>query len=248
MERVDVQDRICLVTGGARGIGRKIVETLADAGAARVYAGDLQFEGFDEVTASRDNVTGVNLNVTDTENVKKVVADVVEAEGRIDVLVNNAGITRDALLQKMDDDAWDAVIGVNLKGVFNVTREVAPVMIETGSGSVINMASVVALDGNIGQTNYAATKGGVVSMTKTWAKEFARKGARVRVNAIAPGFIRTPMTEAVPQKILDTMVAKTPLGRMGEPEDIARCALFLASGASSFITSQIIRVDGGLVF
>lgn len=248
MEGFDVKNKVCIVTGGARGIGRTIVETLADAGAACVWAGDLQFEGFDEATASRPNVKAVSLNVTDVENVKSVVAQIVDAEGRIDVLVNNAGITRDALIQKMDDDAWNAVIGVNLKGVFNVTREVGPKMMEAGRGSIINMASVVALDGNIGQSNYAATKGGVVSMTKTWAKEFARKGAQVRVNAIAPGFIRTPMTESVPEKILDSIVGKTPLGRMGEPEDIARCALFLASDGSSFITAQVIRVDGGLVF
>ncbi len=190
----------------------------------------------------------MELNVTDVENVKAVVAEIAERDGRIDVLVNNAGITRDALIQKMSDDDWNAVVSVNLKGVFNVTREVGPVMMGTGSGSIISMASVVALDGNIGQSNYAATKGGVVSMTKTWAKEFARKGAQVRANAIAPGFIRTPMTEAVPEKILEGIVGKTPLGRMGEPEDIARCALFLASDDSSFITSQTIRVDGGLVF
>ena len=148
----------------------------------------------------------------------------------------------------MGDDDWDAVVNVNLKGVFAVTRAVAPAMMEAGSGSIINMASVVALDGNIGQTNYAATKGGVVSMTKTWAKEFARKGAQVRVNALAPGFIRTPMTETVPQKVLDLMVSKTPLGRMGEAQDIANAATFLASDAASFITCQVLRVDGGLVF
>ena len=240
--------KVCLVTGGARGIGRAIVEAFARAGAKRVYAGDLGFDGFEEVTDGHANVTAVALNVTDVENVKTAVSGILERDGRIDVLVNNAGITRDALIQKMGDDDWNAVVAVNLKGVFNVTREVGPAMMAAGSGSIISMASVVALDGNIGQTNYAATKGGVVSMTKTWAKEFARKGARVRANAIAPGFIRTPMTETVPQKILDGIVEKTPLGRMGEPEDIARCALFLASDDSSFITSQTIRVDGGLLF
>jgi 3-oxoacyl-[acyl-carrier protein] reductase len=240
--------KVCLVTGGARGIGRAIVEAFAKAGAGRVYAGDLGFDGFDEVTQKYSNVTPVELNVTDVDSVKDVVAQILGRDGRIDVLVNNAGITRDALIQKMGDDEWNAVIAVNLKGVFNVTREVGPAMMSSGSGSIISMASVVALDGNIGQTNYAATKGGVISMTKTWAKEFSRKGAQVRANAIAPGFIRTPMTETVPEKILDGIVAKTPLGRMGEPEDIARCALFLASDDSSFITSQTIRVDGGLVF
>lgn len=245
---MQLDGKICLVTGGARGIGRAIVEAFAAAGATRVYAGDLGFDGFEEVTTKHTNVAAVELNVTEVENVRAAVAQIVERDGRIDVLVNNAGITRDALIQKMSDDDWNAVVAVNLKGVFNVTREVGPVMMGGGSGSIISMASVVALDGNIGQSNYAATKGGVVSMTKTWAKEFARKGAQVRANAIAPGFIRTPMTETVPEKILDGIVGKTPLGRMGEPEDIARCALFLASDDSSFITSQTIRVDGGLVF
>jgi 3-oxoacyl-[acyl-carrier protein] reductase len=247
-EAMKLDGKVCLVTGGARGIGLAIVKAFAQAGAERVYAGDLGFDGFAELEGKHPNVRSIELNVTSVENVKAVVAKILADEGRIDVLVNNAGITRDALIQKMSDADWDAVVAVNLKGVFNVTREVGPAMMEAGSGSIISMASVVALDGNVGQTNYAATKGGVVSMTKSWAKEFARKGAQVRANAIAPGFIRTPMTETVPEKILDGIVSKTPLGRMGEAEDIARCALFLASDDSSFITSQTIRVDGGLVF
>jgi 3-oxoacyl-[acyl-carrier protein] reductase len=179
--------------------------------------------------------------------VKETVDTIFAEEGSIDVLVNNAGITRDGLIQNMSDEDWNAVIAVNLTGVFNMAREIGPKMMTQGSGSIINMASIVALTGNVGQSNYAATKGGVVSMTKTWAKEFARKGAKVRVNAIAPGFIRTPMTEKVPQKILDSMVSKTLLARMGEPDDIANCALWLASDYSSFVTAQTISVDGGLV-
>lgn len=244
---INVNNSVCLVTGGARGIGRKIVETFAKAGAARVYAADMAFDGFEEVTAAYGNVKPLELNVTDSEAVNAAIDAVVADEGRLDVVVNNAGITRDGLIQKMSDDEWDAVINVNLKAVFLVTRAVAPKMMEAGSGCIINMASIVGIDGNVGQTNYAATKGGVISMTKTWAKEFARKGAKVRVNAIAPGFIRTPMTEKVPEKILDGIVAKTPLGRMGEPEDIANMALYLASDAGAFITGQAIRVDGGLV-
>ncbi|MDT8298369.1 MAG: SDR family oxidoreductase, partial [Spirochaetaceae bacterium] len=138
------------------------------------------------------------------------------------------------------------VVGINLKGVFNVTRAIAPGMVNAGSGSIINMASVVGVDGNIGQTNYSATKAGVIGMTKTWSKEFARKGAQVRVNALAPGFIATPMTEKVPQKVLDIMVGNTVLGRMGTPEDIANAAMFFASDMSSFITGQVLKVDGGL--
>jgi 3-oxoacyl-[acyl-carrier protein] reductase len=245
---MNLKNKICLVTGGARGIGRAIVEAFAAAGAEAVYAGDLVFDGFDEVTRKYPAVRQLNLNVTDVNSVSGAVETVLAECGRIDVLVNNAGITRDGLVQKMSDDDWDAVVNVNLKGVFNMTRAVAPHMMEAGAGSVINMASVVALDGNIGQSNYAATKGGVVSMTKTWGKEFARKGAQVRVNALAPGFIRTPMTETVPEKVLNLMVSKTPLGRMGEPEDIANAATFLASDSASFITCQVLRVDGGLVF
>jgi 3-oxoacyl-[acyl-carrier protein] reductase len=168
-------------------------------------------------------------------------------EGRIDVLVNNAGITRDNLLQKMTDDEWDAVIDVNLGGVFRMARAIGPLMMEQGAGSIVNMASIVGLTGNVGQSNYAASKGGGVALTKTWAKEFARKGAQVRVNAIAPGFVRTPMTEKVPERILEAMVAKTLLGRMGEPADVANAALWLASDASSYVTGQVIGVDGGLV-
>ena len=237
---------VCLVTGGARGIGRKIVETFAAAGAKTVYALDMGFDGFNEVTGTYANVKSEVLNVTDSAAVGKTIAKIKEAEEKVDVLVNNAGITRDNLVQKMTDDEWNAVIAVNLTGVFNMARAVGPLMMEQGVGSMINMASIVALTGNVGQSNYAATKGGVVSMTKTWAKEFARKGAKVRVNAIAPGFIRTPMTEKVPEKILDSMVSKTLLGRMGEPEDIANAALWLASDAAAFVTAQVISVDGGL--
>ncbi|AHC15345.1 beta-ketoacyl-ACP reductase [Salinispira pacifica] len=243
---MNLDGKVCIITGGARGIGRKIVETMAEAGAKAVYALDMAFDGFDEVTKALPNVKSESADVTKSDAVKTVVEKIWEAEGRIDVLVNNAGITRDNLIQKMSDDDWNAVISVNLTGVFNLTREIGPRMMNQGSGSIINMASIVGEVGNVGQSNYAATKGGVISMAKTWAKEFARKGAQVRSNAIAPGFIRTPMTEKMPQKVLDAMVGKTTLGRMGEPEDIANAALFLASDASSFITGQVLSVNGGL--
>jgi 3-oxoacyl-[acyl-carrier protein] reductase len=245
---MNLEGKICLVTGGARGIGRAIVEAYAAAGAQAVYAGDLGFNGFEEVEKTYSSVKRVDLDVTNRGSAEAAVAHIVDGEGGLDVLVNNAGITRDGLVQKMSDDDWDAVINVNLKGVFVMTRAVLPTMLEANAGVIISMSSVVGLDGNIGQSNYAATKGGVISMTRTWAKEFARKGAQVRVNAIAPGFIRTPMTETVPQKVLDLMVSKTPLGRMGEASDIANAATFLASDAASFITGQVLRVDGGLVF
>jgi 3-oxoacyl-[acyl-carrier protein] reductase len=151
------------------------------------------------------------------------------------------------LLQKMTDEQWAAVLAANLTGVFFVTRAVAPGMMARRRGSIVNLASIVALDGNIGQSNYAASKGGVIALTRTWAREFARKGAQVRVNAVAPGFIRTPMTEKIPRDILEGIVSRVPLGRMGEPEDVAGLVAFLAGEESSYITGQVIRVDGGLV-
>ncbi|HCZ05942.1 MAG TPA: beta-ketoacyl-ACP reductase, partial [Thermotogae bacterium] len=156
-------------------------------------------------------------------------------------------ITRDQLLVRMSEEEWDAVIEVNLKGVFNMTQAVAPQMIKQKKGSIINTSSVVGIYGNIGQTNYAATKAGVIGMTKTWAKELARKGAQIRVNAVAPGFIKTPMTEKLPQKIVDRVIERIPLARLGEPEEVAKVYLFLASDESSYVTGQVIGVDGGIV-
>jgi 3-oxoacyl-[acyl-carrier protein] reductase len=165
--------------------------------------------------------------------------------GRIDALVNNAGITKDSRLQKMTEEQWDAVINVNLKGVWLCGRAVAGVMVEQGSGSIINASSIVGLYGNFGQSNYAATKGGVIAMTYTWSVELGPKG--VRVNAIAPGFTMTPMLETVPEKVIDDIKGKTPLRRLGQPEDIANAYLFLASDESSFITGQVLAVNGGLM-
>ncbi len=231
--------KVAVVTGAARGIGLTIAETLAKEGAT-VYATDLA-----KGESSEKNISFVELNVTDRAGIEKFVAEIAQ-KGNIDILVNNAGITADALIQKMEENQWDRVIDINLKGVFNMTQSIAPIMMENGSGSIINMASVVGVYGNIGQTNYVATKAGVIGMAKAWAKEFARKGAQVRANAVAPGFIMTPMTKDLPEKVLDGMKAKTPLGRMGQPEDIAKAVLFLASDDASFITGQCLGVDGGL--
>ena len=234
----------CLVTGGARGIGRAIVEAFVRYGAKRVYACDLDREALDRLETTHAVVTGVALDVTEPD----AITACVDRLAGLDVLVNNAGITRDALVQNMSDDEWDAVIAINLKGVFNMTRAVAPLMMRQGSGSIVSIASVVGLDGNVGQSNYAATKAGVIGMTKTWAKEFARKGAQVRANAVAPGFIDTAMIETVPQKVIDALVAKTALHRLGEVTDVADAVSFLAGDAASFITGQVLRVDGGLIF
>ena len=237
-----VEGKVALVTGSARGIGRAIVEKLASEGATMVYSCDMEM-----ATYEQENVKHLIMNITDREGIKNIVAEIKEKYGRIDVLVNNAGITKDALMARMTEDQWDAVINVNLKGVFNVTQAVAPLMTSNRSGSIITMSSVVGLYGNIGQTNYAATKAGVIAMTQTWSKELARKGAKIRANCIAPGFITTPMTKDLPEKIIEGMREKTPLGRMGEPEDIANAVLFLASEESSFITGHTLAVTGGLV-
>jgi 3-oxoacyl-[acyl-carrier protein] reductase len=239
--------KVCVVTGGARGIGRGIAETLAREGASRVWALDVNDADFPAIERAFPAIKGAVVDVADSGAVGALVERVKAEDGRIDVLVNNAGITRDALIQKMSDADWDAVINVNLKGVFIVTRAVAPLMMEGGAGSIINISSVVGLDGNIGQSNYAAAKGGVVAMTKGWAREFARKGAKVRVNSVSPGYTRTPMIASVPEKVLEPIIARTPLGRLAEIQDIAYAVLFLASEESAFVTGQVIRVDGGLV-
>ena len=235
-----VAGKIALVTGSARGIGRAVVERLASEGAEMVISCDMG-----EAVYEEKNVRHEILNVTDRAAIAAFVAKIQEEFGRIDILVNNAGITKDALLVRMTEDQWDAVIDVNLKGVFNMTQAVAQIMTKQKSGSIVTLSSVVGLYGNIGQTNYAATKGGVITMTKTWAKELGRKG--VRANCVAPGFIVTPMTENLPEKVIEGMKAATPLGKMGMPEDIANAILFLASDEASFITGETLAVTGGLV-
>lgn len=242
-----MQNKICVVTGGARGIGYAIIEKLANAGAKMVFAADMNPVDLAKLDGQFSNVRPVELNVCDREAIVKFTEAVKAEFGRIDVLVNNAGITRDAMIAKMTEQDWDLVVDINLKGVFNMTQAIAPLMIENGKGSIITMSSVVGTDGNIGQSNYAATKGGVIAMTKGWAKEFARKGAQVRANCVAPGFIETPMTKDLPEKVLEYMRTKAPLGRMGKPDDIAEGVLFLASDRSSFITGQTLKIDGGLV-
>lgn len=242
-----MKDKVCVVTGGARGLGRAIAERFAEEGAKMVFALDVNDSAFADLEKGKTNIRGAVVNVTDPVGITAFVEKVKAEFGTINVLVNNAGITKDALIQKMTDADWSAVIAVNLTGVFNMTRAIAPLMMEAGAGAIVSISSVVGLDGNIGQSNYAATKGAVVSMTKGWAKEFARKGAKVRVNSVSPGYARTPMIASVPEKVLEPIIAKTPLGRLAEPSDIANAVLFLASDEACFITGQVLRVDGGLV-
>ncbi|NOI79974.1 SDR family oxidoreductase [Vibrio tubiashii] len=241
------ENKICLVTGAAQGIGRAITERFAQNGAEKVYALDMNLDGLAAAFSDVENVEAVTVNICDRQAIAELVESIKQQYSRVDVLVNNAGVTRDALIDKMTEQEWDFVVDVNLKGVFNLTQAIAPLMMENNYGSIVTMSSVVGTDGNIGQTNYAATKGGVIAMTKGWAKEFARKGAQVRANCVAPGFIETPMTADLPEKVLDMMKGKTPLGRMGTTEDITNGVEFLASDKSSFITGQVLKIDGGLV-
>jgi 3-oxoacyl-[acyl-carrier protein] reductase len=240
-------NKICVVTGAAQGIGKAVVERLSEQGATKVYALDMNEQVLQDAFVDCNNVKIVTINICDRDSIASLVEQIKSEFGRIDVLVNNAGITRDGLIDRMTEQDWDQVIDVNLKGVFNLTQAIAPIMIENNYGSIVTMSSVVGTDGNIGQTNYAATKGGVIAMTKGWAKEFARKGAQVRANCVAPGFVETPMTADLPEKVLDMMKGKTPLGRMATPEDITNGVEFLASDKSSFITGQVLKIDGGLV-
>ncbi|MGD2028210.1 MAG: beta-ketoacyl-ACP reductase [Anaerolineales bacterium] len=247
-----LKDKVCLITGGAAGIGKATALRYGEEG-AKVVICDLVEEAGKQV-AEETGGDFYKVDIADRESVQDWIDSVVEKYGRIDVLVNNAGVLRDGLLVKVKDgelvkqmpeEDWDLVIDVNLKGTFNCTQAVAPVMINQGGGVILNATSIVGLDGNFGQTNYVATKAGVIGMTKVWARELGRYN--IRVNAVAPGFTLTEMVRQMPQKILDGMVARTPLGRMGEPRDIANAYLFLASEEASFISGETLRVDGAIV-
>lgn len=239
--------KVAIITGGANGIGKMTAKKFLQEG-AKVVISDLNAEAGNAAVNELEcmgSITFIQSNVAETKQVQTLVQKTVDTFGKIDVLVNNAGITIDGLLTKMDEESWEKVISVNLTGVFKCTKEVVPFMIEQGSGVILNASSVVGVYGNIGQTNYAATKAGVIGLTKSWAKEMGPKG--IRVNAVAPGFIVTDMTAKVPQKILDLMESKTPLRKLGQAEDIANAYLFLASDDAKYINGTVLNVDGGLV-
>ncbi len=232
--------KLAIITGAARGLGGEMAQLFAREG-AKVIAADMM-----ELSYEAENVEHFKLNVTDTKNCEELFDYAVEKYGKIDILVNNAGITRDTMTKKMTDEQWDLVIDVNLKGVFNLTRLVGPHMQSNGGGSIISISSVVGVFGNIGQANYAATKAGIIGLTKTWAKEFGMKNGNVRVNCIAPGYTMTDILKTVPQDLLDKFATMTMLGRLGQPIEIANAALFLASDEASYVTGQTLQVDGGM--
>jgi 3-oxoacyl-[acyl-carrier protein] reductase len=243
-----LKGKVVIITGGASGIGRETALMCAKEG-GRIAVFDMNEAGLREVEETIRGMggecVGYKVDVSNFEEVSNAVQQVVAHFGTIDILVNNAGITRDNFLTKMEIEDWNKVIAVNLTGTFNCGKAVLPIMMEKMSGVVVNVSSVVGVYGNIGQSNYAASKAGVIGLTKTWAKEFGKKG--IRVNAVAPGFIKTPMTEKVPDKVIEYMVSKTPMARMGEAREVASAIVFLASDEASFITGHILHVDGGLV-
>ncbi|MHC0038103.1 3-oxoacyl-ACP reductase FabG [Pseudoneobacillus sp. C159] len=241
-------DKVAIITGAGRGIGEATAIKFAKEG-AKIVVADVNSEDINQtvqtITEAGGKAIGMVVDVTNVGQVEKMVSDTAEHFGSVDIVVNNAGITADAQLIKMEEAQWDRVIDVNLKGVFNVAQAAAKYMKEQKNGVILNASSVVGLYGNFGQTNYAATKWGVIGMTKTWAKELGRFG--IRVNAVAPGFIMTPMVEKMPEKVLDMMKGKSPLGMLGQPEDIANAYTFLASDEARYITGSVLSVDGGVV-
>jgi len=242
-----LKDKVAIITGSARGIGKTTAEKFLKEG-AKVVVCDVNLDQVNETVAelkALGEVAGIKVDVTNREDVDNLIKFAIEKFGRLDVMVNNAGITADNTLLKLTEAEWDRVINVNLKGVFNCGQAAAAIMAAQGSGVILNASSVVGIYGNFGQTNYAATKWGVIGMTKTWSKELGKKG--IRVNAVAPGFIITPMTEKMPEKVLDMMKEKASVKRLGYPEDIANAYAFLASDEASFITGTVLSVDGGVV-
>jgi 3-oxoacyl-[acyl-carrier protein] reductase len=243
-----LKDRIALITGAARGIGREIALTLAGEG-ADIAICDINEEALaickGEIESLGRRCVSSVADVSNTKSAEEMVNKTLDKFSRIDILVNNAGITKDALLMRMCEEDWDAVLAINLKGAFNFTKAVSKVMVKQRYGKIVNIASIIGIMGNAGQANYAASKAGLIGLTKSTAKELAARG--INVNAIAPGFIRTPMTDKLTDQQKEAMLKLIPLGRFGEPKDVASLVLFLATDSSSYITGEVIKVDGGMV-
>lgn len=235
-----LNNKNAVVTGASNGIGKSIVDVFIENGAKVI--------GLDIVEAEswNPNLTMLKADVSSTADCERVYGDITDLVDHVDILVNCAGITRDAMTRKMTEEQFDQVVAVNLKGVWNLTRLIGPAMQAQCSGSIINISSVVGVFGNIGQANYAATKAGVIGMTKSWAKEFALKGGNVRVNAVAPGYTMTNMMKTVPENLLEKFRGTTMLGRLAEPIEIANSVLFLASDLASYVTGEVLNVNGGM--
>lgn len=243
-----LQDKTVVITGGANGIGA-VAATLFGKHGAQIAIVDFDKHAGEEkalqLIEKGIEAAFFHADVSDSENVKEVAAQVIEQFGKVDILINNAGITKDAMMLKLEVDDFKQVIDVNLTGVFNCTQAFLPAMLSQGKGKIINTSSITGTGGNVGQTNYAAAKAGVIGMTRTWAKEFGRQG--INVNAVAPGFIETDMIGTIPEKILGQIKLMTPHTRLGTPEDVANAYLFLASEESDFINGTVLEVDGGML-
>ena len=238
-----LKDKVAIITGAAKGIGFATAQRFAQEG-AKVMIADLNPDAVKAAAAQIPGAQALVMNVTDRASIQAVVDQIMRQHGRIDILVNNAGITQDARLVKMTEAQFDTVIDVNLKGVFNCTQLVVPHMLEAGSGAIVNASSVVGLYGNFGQTNYSATKFGVIGFTKTWARELGPKG--IRVNTVCPGFIATEMVKAMPENILKDIERRSWLGRLGTPEEMANVYLFLASDEASYVNGVAFEASGGI--
>lgn len=245
---MELKDKVALVTGGAQGIGRTISEELARAG-AHVVLGDVNLEGAqaraEAINNSGGSASAVKIDVSNATEVREVFDFIIKDKKPVDIVVNNAGITRDGLMVRMKESDWDLVLDINLKGSFLCSQQAAKQMMKQKSGAIVNIASIVGVMGNFGQANYSASKAGVIGLTKTLAREVASRG--IRVNAIAPGFIDTEMTRVLDEEVRQKLIEQIPLARLGLPEDVARCVNFLVSDKSSYITGQVINLNGGML-
>ena len=244
---MDLKGRVAIATGGAQGIGKSIATQLALAGANVVIADmaeEMAKSTAKEISQKGSEAVSIVVDVSSFSSVEEMVKKTLDKFGRIDILVNNAGITRDGLVMRMKEEDWDLVLDINLKGAFNCIKTVSPIMMKQKSGKIVNIASIVGIIGNIGQANYSASKAGLIALTKTCARELASR--RINVNAVAPGFIQTSMTERLPLQVREKLSSQIPFGEIGKPEDVASAVLFLVSEEASYITGEVIRVDGGM--
>ncbi|MDP6685852.1 MAG: 3-oxoacyl-[acyl-carrier-protein] reductase [Candidatus Omnitrophota bacterium] len=248
MCEVSLEGKVALITGGARGIGREIALSFAREG-ANIALCDVNLEATEKTAKEIQDLgrecMAVQADVTDSKSVQDMMDKILDKFKKLDILINNAGITKDGLVLRMSEDDWDKVIAVNLKGSFVCTKIAAKVMLKQRFGKMVNLASIIGIMGNIGQANYSASKAGIIGLTKSVAKELAPRG--ITVNAIAPGFIKTEMTSKLPEEVQKNMLSAIPLGRFGGPKDVANLALFLSSESSSYITGQVIQIDGGML-